>query len=64
MKMNQRRLVSENSYKDLDDINENESREYQVPVGIYMIKVNKRNTRTDVILVSLLLTLNIFHTLF
>ena len=64
MKMNQRRLVSENSYKDLDDVNENESREYQVPVGIYMIKVNKRNTRTDVILVSLLLTLNIFHTLF
>ena len=62
--MNQRRLVSENSYKDLDDVNENESREYQVPVGIYMIKVNKRNTRTDVILVSLLLTLNIFHTLF
>ena len=44
--------VSENSYKDLDDVNENESREYQVPVGIYMIKVNKKNTRTDAILVS------------
>ena len=40
-------------------------------VGIYLLKVNNRNTRTwcercqnDVVLVSLLLTLNIFHTLF
>ena len=39
------------------------------PVGIYLLKVNNRNTRTscdlnDVVLVFLLLTLNIFHTLF
>ena len=49
-----------------------------VPVGIYMFKGNNRNTRTrckicskltsggidGIVLVSLLLTLNIFHTLF
>ena len=38
-----------------------------LPVGIYMFKVNNRNIRTLVIgvfLVSLLLTLNIFYTLF
>ena len=47
------------------------------PVGIYLLKVNKRNTRArceicskltikmpERVLVSLLLTLNIFHTLF
>ena len=36
-------------------------------VCIYLLKVNNRNTRTrcdGVTLVSLLLTLNIFHTLF
>ena len=36
------------------------------PAGNYMFKINNRNTSIDiaVILVSLLLTLNIFHTLF
>ena len=34
------------------------------PVGIYLLKVNNRNNRTNgVVLVFLLLTLNIFHTL-
>ena len=47
-----------------------------IPAGIYLLKANSRNTRTmcdicskltkkiPVVLVSLLLTLNIFHTLF
>ena len=39
------------------------------PAGIYLFKVNKRSTRTkcevnDVVLVSILFTLNKFHTLF
>ena len=40
------------------------------PAGIYLLKVNNRNTKTKsllltlVVLVSSLLTLNIFHTLF
>ena len=36
------------------------------PVGIYMFKVNNKDTRTmpGVVLVSLMLTLNIFHTMF
>ena len=37
------------------------------PAGIYLLKVNKKITRTNMlkyVLVSLLLTLNIFHTLF
>ena len=35
------------------------------PAGIYMLKVNNKDTNaTGVVLVSLLLTLNIFHTLF
>ena len=51
--------------------------EYTYPVGIYQLKVNRRNTRTSCEiclkltnktperrLVSLLLLLNIFHTLF
>ena len=48
--------------------------EQDKPVGIYLLKVNNRNTRTRCeicskliivnVLVSLLLTLNIFHTLF
>ena len=45
---------------------------YFVPTGIYLLKVNSRNTRTmyeigiaiSIDLVSLLLTLSIFHTLF
>ena len=32
------------------------------PPGIHLFKVNNRNT--DIVLVSLLLTLNLFHTLF
>ena len=36
-----------------------------VPAGIYMFKVNSRNTRTNgIVLVSLLLPLSIFYTLF
>ena len=38
------------------------------PAGIYLLKVNNKNTRTPdanvVVMVSLLLTLNIFHTFF
>ena len=34
------------------------------PAGIYLPKVNNRNTRTRCEICSLLLTLNIFHTLF
>ena len=38
---------------------------YPIPVSIYMFKVNNKDTRTTprVVLVSLLLTFNIFHTL-
>ena len=54
-----------------------QSKKANNPVGIYLLKVNNRNTRTrceicskltikkpERCLVSLLLTLNIFHTLF
>ena len=35
------------------------------PANIYLLKVNNRNTRAiGVVLVSFLLTLNIFHTFF
>ena len=35
------------------------------PVGIYLLKINKKDTRTSgVVLVSFLLTTNIFHTFF
>ena len=34
------------------------------PAGIYLLKVNSKNTRTRCEIMSLLLTLNIFRTLF
>ena len=63
----------------INNYTNNQYQYWQVPAGIYLLKVMNRNTRTkceicsklkyrhqndvDVVLVSCLFTLNIFHTL-
>ena len=57
----------------IDTLNKQANEQFKqrlYPAGNYMFKVNNKNTRTKydifsgVVLVSLLLALNIFHTLF